>query len=187
MPPASPDTTLAWRSASSSEVLPWSTWPITVTTGDRGSVSVESSTVSNMPSSTSAAATRLTERAARAATDLARTFVLVGDVGGDAGRPRNGHRTSRGGGARFGFAKSLLGFELGLALGLFVLAVALFFGLAAGFGGLALSLLDAFPAFSAPCFPFPPTPLFLVTHFCARLTPCPPGCPAPPPRSPAPP
>ena len=33
MPPASPDTTLAWRSASSSEVLPWSTWPITVTTG----------------------------------------------------------------------------------------------------------------------------------------------------------
>src|SRR4029079_3670004 len=61
MPPASPDTTLAWRSASSSEVLPWSTWPITVTTGERGSVSVESSTTSNRPSSTSDAATRLTE------------------------------------------------------------------------------------------------------------------------------
>src|ERR1700675_4209637 len=60
MPPASPDTTLAWRSASSSEVLPWSTWPITVTTGERGSVSVESSTASNRPSSTSDAATRLT-------------------------------------------------------------------------------------------------------------------------------
>ena len=60
MPPASPDTTLAWRSASSSEVLPWSTWPITVTTGERGSVSVESSTTSNRPSSTSDAATRLT-------------------------------------------------------------------------------------------------------------------------------
>jgi hypothetical protein len=36
MPPASPATTLAWRIASSSEVLPWSTWPITVTTGGRG-------------------------------------------------------------------------------------------------------------------------------------------------------
>ena len=60
MPPASPETTLAWRSASSSEVLPWSTWPITVTTGERGSVSVESSTMSNRPSSTSEAATRLT-------------------------------------------------------------------------------------------------------------------------------
>ncbi len=60
MPPASPETTLAWRSASSSEVLPWSTWPITVTTGERGSVSVESSTTSNRPSSTSDAATRLT-------------------------------------------------------------------------------------------------------------------------------
>src|SRR3984957_9771711 len=60
MPPASPDTTLAWRSASSSEVLPWSTWPMTVTTGERVSVSVESSTISNSPSSTSLAATRLT-------------------------------------------------------------------------------------------------------------------------------
>ena len=36
MPPASPATTLALRMASSSEVLPWSTWPMMVTTGGRG-------------------------------------------------------------------------------------------------------------------------------------------------------
>jgi hypothetical protein len=36
MPPASPETTLALRMASSSEVLPWSTWPMMVTTGGRG-------------------------------------------------------------------------------------------------------------------------------------------------------
>jgi hypothetical protein len=37
MPPASPSTTLAPRMWSSSVVLPWSTWPITVMTGGRGS------------------------------------------------------------------------------------------------------------------------------------------------------
>ena len=36
MPPASPETTLVLRMASSSEVLPWSTWPMMVTTGGRG-------------------------------------------------------------------------------------------------------------------------------------------------------
>ena len=36
MPPASPETTLVLRIASSSEVLPWSTWPMMVTTGGRG-------------------------------------------------------------------------------------------------------------------------------------------------------
>ena len=36
MPPASPSTTFGWRIRSSSGVLPWSTWPITVTTGGRG-------------------------------------------------------------------------------------------------------------------------------------------------------
>ena len=36
MPPASPAATSVARSASSSEVLPWSTWPMTVTTGGRG-------------------------------------------------------------------------------------------------------------------------------------------------------
>ena len=35
MPPASPAITLVLRMWSSSEVLPWSTWPITVTTGAR--------------------------------------------------------------------------------------------------------------------------------------------------------
>ena len=37
MPPASPPATLALRMASSSDVLPWSTWPMIVTTGARGS------------------------------------------------------------------------------------------------------------------------------------------------------
>ena len=36
IPPASPAATVVVRMASSSEVLPWSTWPMTVTTGARG-------------------------------------------------------------------------------------------------------------------------------------------------------
>ncbi len=36
MPPASPATTSVERIRSSSRVLPWSTWPMTVTTGGRG-------------------------------------------------------------------------------------------------------------------------------------------------------
>jgi hypothetical protein len=36
MPPASPAATRVVRMWSSSEVLPWSTWPMTVTTGARG-------------------------------------------------------------------------------------------------------------------------------------------------------
>ncbi len=36
MPPASPSATRAFRIASRSDVLPWSTWPMTVTTGARG-------------------------------------------------------------------------------------------------------------------------------------------------------
>ena len=36
MPPASCACTPVWRMASSSDVLPWSTWPMTVTTGGRG-------------------------------------------------------------------------------------------------------------------------------------------------------
>ena len=60
MPPASPAATLVERMASSSEVLPWSTWPITVTTGARGASVAGSSATSNTPSSTSASATRLT-------------------------------------------------------------------------------------------------------------------------------
>src|SRR3954465_1646527 len=37
MPPASPAATSVWRIASSSDVLPWSTWPMIVITGGRGS------------------------------------------------------------------------------------------------------------------------------------------------------
>ena len=37
MPPASPETTLVSRIASSRLVLPWSTWPRIVTTGARAS------------------------------------------------------------------------------------------------------------------------------------------------------
>ena len=37
IPPASPAATCVSRIASRSEVLPWSTWPMTVITGARGS------------------------------------------------------------------------------------------------------------------------------------------------------
>ena len=53
MPPASPLATSALRMASSSEVLPWSTWPITVTTGGRGRSSSGRSWTSGRWSSTS--------------------------------------------------------------------------------------------------------------------------------------
>ena len=43
MPPASPAATPVWRMASRSDVLPWSTWPMTVTTGGRGLRSAGSS------------------------------------------------------------------------------------------------------------------------------------------------
>ena len=48
MPPASPATTLALRMRSSSLVLPWSTWPMTVMTGGRGSASSPSSSSSQL-------------------------------------------------------------------------------------------------------------------------------------------
>ena len=60
MPPASPDTTLALRMASRSEVLPWSTWPMMVTTGGRDTSSADWSSDLNRPSSISDSATRLT-------------------------------------------------------------------------------------------------------------------------------
>ena len=47
------------RSASSSEVLPWSTWPMMVTTGGRGCSASAASTASASPVSTSPSATRL--------------------------------------------------------------------------------------------------------------------------------
>ena len=53
MPPASPAATSVSRIASSSEVLPWSTWPMIVTTGARGSScsSVSSNSISSAVSS----------------------------------------------------------------------------------------------------------------------------------------
>ena len=59
MPPASPLTTLVLRMASSSEVLPWSTWPMMVTTGGRDSRCSSVSIWPMKPSSTSASDTRL--------------------------------------------------------------------------------------------------------------------------------
>ena len=60
MPPASPATTLALRMKSSSDVLPWSTWPMIVTTGGRGrSVSGASATVSTAEAAYSSSRTAL--------------------------------------------------------------------------------------------------------------------------------
>ena len=55
MPPASPLATSVSRIASSSEVLPWSTWPMIVTTGGRSSSSSSSSSKTGSPTSSSAA------------------------------------------------------------------------------------------------------------------------------------
>src|ERR1700722_14789580 len=98
--------------------------------------------------------------------NLARTFVFIGDIGRDARRARDGNGRPgrrRGGGGRgagFGFAKTLLGFKFGLALGFLVVTMALFLGLAAGFGRFAFGLLDAFPAGAALGFFFRNTALF---------------------------
>ena len=71
MPPASPETTLVLRMASRSEVLPWSTWPMMVTTGGRGSMVSSTSGVSKRPSSTSDSATRFTVWPSSSATSCA--------------------------------------------------------------------------------------------------------------------
>ena len=56
IPPYSPATTSVSRIASSSRVLPWSTWPMTVTTGGRGA-SLDSSRASSSSSRSSASST----------------------------------------------------------------------------------------------------------------------------------
>src|SRR5918995_1836663 len=55
IPPASVSTTADSRIASSSEVLPWSTWPMIVTTGGRGDRSSSASSKTSGSSSSSAA------------------------------------------------------------------------------------------------------------------------------------
>src|SRR5436305_5346641 len=55
IPPASPAATSVSRIASSSEVLPWSTWPMTVTTGGRSTRSASASSYSGSSSTSSAA------------------------------------------------------------------------------------------------------------------------------------
>ena len=55
IPPASVSTTADWRIASSSVVLPWSTWPMIVTTGGRGARSSSASSKTSGSSSSSAA------------------------------------------------------------------------------------------------------------------------------------
>ncbi len=57
MPPASPAATSVSRIASSSEVLPWSTWPMIVTTGGRSASSSSASSNSGASGSSSAAVT----------------------------------------------------------------------------------------------------------------------------------
>ncbi len=62
MPPASPSATLVLRIWSRSEVLPWSTWPMTVTTGARGSL-VPASSPSASSCSSCWASSKLTSMA----------------------------------------------------------------------------------------------------------------------------
>src|SRR5205085_7764046 len=68
---------------------------------------------------------------------------------GRAGRAGARRRRSGGCGLGFGLAESLLGLDFRLALGFLFDPVALFLGLAAGFGGFAFGLLDAFLARAA--------------------------------------
>ena len=55
MPPASPAATSVERIASSSDVLPWSTWPMIVTTGGRSTRSASASSYSGSSTTSSAA------------------------------------------------------------------------------------------------------------------------------------
>src|SRR6202034_3863175 len=62
-------------------------------------------------------------------------------------------------------AKTLLGFKFSLALGFFVLTVAIFLSLAASFSRFAFGLLNAFFARGALGFFFGDAPFFDVAHF----------------------
>eukprot|EP00962_Isochrysis_galbana_P001307 scaffold331_cov101-Isochrysis_galbana.AAC.2 len=93
MPPASLAATSVLRSASSSEVLPWSTWPITVTTGDRrtrlSSSSSSSSTPHSIPSlSVSAASEPARDTSAPNPSAMASAVSASIDCVADASTPR---------------------------------------------------------------------------------------------------
>ena len=76
MPPASPSATFAERTTSNSVVLPWSTWPITVTTGARGTSDAGSSRVSAI-TSTSSGITARTSKPSGSATPRMRSRLSV--------------------------------------------------------------------------------------------------------------
>jgi hypothetical protein len=71
MPPASPAATLVWRIASRSEVLPWSTWPITVTTGARGTLAAPAPSEVSRPERVSSSSSSNETTAASTPTSLA--------------------------------------------------------------------------------------------------------------------
>ena len=77
MPPASPAATSVSRIASSSEVLPWSTWPMIVTTGGRSTRSSSASENSGSSGSSSAAVTISSLRSYSSAIALTDSSVRV--------------------------------------------------------------------------------------------------------------
>src|SRR6266540_2751514 len=173
MPPASPAATSVERIASKSDVLPWSTWPMMVTTGGRETSEASSSAASNRPVSTSDSATERGDG----------TFaLLVGAECGDEGQPAalllrpaagglGGRRRTRGArtapgrarsfflirlgdlsarkrtqlGLGFFLAESFLRLLLGLALGLFLVAATVLLLALAGVGRIALGTLASLP------------------------------------------
>ena len=70
IPPASPATTSVSRIASSSEVLPWSTWPMIVTTGGRSTRSSSESSWTGSSTASSAALTISTLRSSASASTV---------------------------------------------------------------------------------------------------------------------
>ena len=77
MPPASPAATSVSRTASSSEVLPWSTWPMIVTTGGR---STRSSSASSNTGSSSSSSSEWTISMSLLNSDASTSMVSSGSV-----------------------------------------------------------------------------------------------------------
>ena len=77
IPPASPAATSVSRIASSSEVLPWSTWPMIVTTGGRSARSSSASVKVGASGSSSAAVTISSLRSYSSAIALIESSVRV--------------------------------------------------------------------------------------------------------------